>query len=175
LTHRISTSWPACHPPIASTGRSSLADEDALSEKDVGAIAAGLLNAQQQRKFDEEWELCISLLQPRRRACPGDILPAQRASGNELPLLRRAHRDAESWGCRRRLMTWRANQTAGPDHRTTGAGKTTTLNYLVDLINGERRCKIVTIEDPIEFRAREQRAIVVQQEVLTDVRSFNRR
>jgi twitching motility protein PilT len=56
----------------------------------------------------------------------------------------------------------------------TGAGKTTTLNYLVDLINNERRCKIVTIEDPIEFVHENKRAIVVQQEVLTDVRSFNR-
>jgi twitching motility protein PilT len=56
----------------------------------------------------------------------------------------------------------------------TGAGKTTTLNYLVDLINEERRCKIVTIEDPIEFVHENKRAIVVQQEVLTDVRSFNR-
>jgi twitching motility protein PilT len=56
----------------------------------------------------------------------------------------------------------------------TGAGKTTTLNYMVDLINAERRCKILTIEDPIEFVHENRRAIVVQQEVLTDVRSFNR-
>src|SRR6185436_17597643 len=56
----------------------------------------------------------------------------------------------------------------------TGAGKTTTLNYLVDRINRERRCKIVTIEDPIEFVHQNKRAIVVQQEVLSDVRSFNR-
>ena len=56
----------------------------------------------------------------------------------------------------------------------TGAGKTTTLNYLVDLINRERRCKIVTIEDPIEFVHENNRAIIVQQEVLTDVHSFNR-
>jgi twitching motility protein PilT len=48
------------------------------------------------------------------------------------------------------------------------------LNYMVDLINSERRCKIVTIEDPIEFVHENKRAIVVQQEVLTDVRSFNR-
>jgi twitching motility protein PilT len=56
----------------------------------------------------------------------------------------------------------------------TGAGKTTTMNYMVNLINQERRCKIVTIEDPIEFVHENQRAIIVQQEVLTDVRSFNR-
>ena len=47
----------------------------------------------------------------------------------------------------------------------TGAGKTTTLNYMVNLINSERRCKVVTIEDPIEFVHRNNRAIIVQQEV----------
>jgi len=56
----------------------------------------------------------------------------------------------------------------------TGAGKTTTLNYIVDVINTERRCKIITIEDPIEYVHENKRAIVVQQEVLTDTHSFNR-
>src|SRR5258708_27185205 len=56
----------------------------------------------------------------------------------------------------------------------TGAGKTTTLNYMVNLINSERRCKIVTIEDPIEYVHENQRAIVIQQEVLTDTHSFSR-
>jgi len=56
----------------------------------------------------------------------------------------------------------------------TGSGKTTTLNYMVDLINRERRCKIITIEDPIEYVHENKRAIVVQQEVLTDTHSFNR-
>jgi twitching motility protein PilT len=51
-------------------------------------------------------------------------------------------------------------------------GKTTTLNYMVDFINQHRRTKIVTIEDPIEFVHENQRSIVVQQEVMTDVHSF---
>jgi twitching motility protein PilT len=55
-----------------------------------------------------------------------------------------------------------------------GSGKTTTLNYLINLINEERRCKIVTIEDPIEFVHRNKRAIIVQQEVLSDTHSFSR-
>jgi len=56
----------------------------------------------------------------------------------------------------------------------TGAGKTTTLNYLVDLINRERRCKIISIEDPIEYVHDNKKAIIVQQEVLTDTHSFSR-
>lgn len=55
----------------------------------------------------------------------------------------------------------------------TGVGKTTTLNFMVDLINSERRCKIVTIEDPIEYVHRHKQAIVVQQELRSDVRSFS--
>jgi len=56
----------------------------------------------------------------------------------------------------------------------TGSGKTTTLNYMVDLINRERRCKIVMIEDPVEYVHRPQKALVVQQEVHTDTWSFSR-
>jgi twitching motility protein PilT len=54
----------------------------------------------------------------------------------------------------------------------TGTGKTTTLNFMVDVINHNRRAKIVTIEDPVEFVHDNQRSIIIQQEVGTDVRSF---
>jgi len=57
---------------------------------------------------------------------------------------------------------------AGP----TGVGKTTTLNFMVDMINHNRRAKIVTIEDPVEFVHDNALSIIVQQEVGTDVRSF---
>jgi twitching motility protein PilT len=54
----------------------------------------------------------------------------------------------------------------------TGVGKTTTLNYMINAINQQRRAKIVTIEDPVEFVHENIRSIVVQQEVLTDVLTF---
>lgn len=56
----------------------------------------------------------------------------------------------------------------------TGVGKTTTMNFMVDLVNSERRCKIVSIEDPIEYIHRPKKAIIVQQEVNSDVHSFSR-
>ena len=46
------------------------------------------------------------------------------------------------------------------------------MNYMIDAINRQRRCKIVTIEDPVEFVHENLRSIVVQQEVLTDTLSF---
>ena len=54
----------------------------------------------------------------------------------------------------------------------TGVGKTTTLNSLIDLINRERRAKIITIEDPVEYVHNHKKSIIVQQEVYSDTHSF---
>jgi len=161
-------------PAFRVNGEIIIADEDALTQGDVAQMTGSLLNEQQRRKFDEEWELCISVLHSvagriratfyRRNGSPEMSLRfcgGRIASRQELGLPDKIDELAR-----------RPNGLVlitGP----TGAGKTTTLNYMVDLINSERRCKIVTIEDPIEFVHENKRAIVVQQEVLTDVRSFN--
>jgi twitching motility protein PilT len=162
-------------PAFRVNGEIIIADEDALSEQQVGQIADGLLNEQQRRKFDEEWEICISLVHPsagRVRATfyrrNGHPEMSFRFCGDRI-----ATRDELGLPEKIDELARRPNGlvlVTGP----TGAGKTTTLNYMVDLINSERRCKIVTIEDPIEFVHENKRAIVVQQELLTDVRSFNR-
>ncbi len=162
-------------PAFRVNGEIIIADEDALTEAEVERMAHSLLNEQQRKKFEQEWELCISLLHKaagrvratfyRRNGHPemsvrfcGERIPTRQELGlpEKIDELARKPNGLV-------LVT-------GP----TGAGKTTTLNYLVDLINSERRCKVVTIEDPIEFVHENKRAIVVQQEVLTDVRSFNR-
>ncbi|HVV72201.1 MAG TPA: PilT/PilU family type 4a pilus ATPase [Verrucomicrobiae bacterium] len=162
-------------PAFRVNGEIIIADEDALSEAEVERMAFTLLNEQQRAKFEQEWELCISLLHKaagRIRATfyrrNGHPEMSVRFCGERIPTRQELGLPEKIDDLARKpnglvLVT-------GP----TGAGKTTTLNYMVDLINGERRCKIVTIEDPIEFVHENKRAIVVQQEVLTDVRSFNR-
>ncbi len=54
----------------------------------------------------------------------------------------------------------------------SGCGKSTTLAALVDLINHERACHIITIEDPIEFQYVNDKAYIDQREVGTHTRSF---
>jgi twitching motility protein PilT len=54
----------------------------------------------------------------------------------------------------------------------TGAGKTTTLACLIDMINSRRAAHIVTIEDPVEYRHRHRRGLVEQIEIGTDSASF---
>jgi twitching motility protein PilT len=54
----------------------------------------------------------------------------------------------------------------------TGSGKSTTLAALIDKINHEKSCHIITIEDPIEFTHKSQRSVVAQREVHYDTFSF---
>jgi twitching motility protein PilT len=55
---------------------------------------------------------------------------------------------------------------------TTGSGKSTTLAAMVDLINSTYRCKIITIEDPVEYIHTNQKAMISQLELGQDTPSF---
>ena len=162
-------------PAYRINGEIILAEEDAMSAQQITEITHSLLNDQQREKFEREWELCISLYHSaagrvrvtlyRRNGHPelcfrlcGETIPSRTELG--LPpkvddLARRPNGLV--------LVT-------GP----TGSGKTTTLNYMINLINSEHRCKVITIEDPIEFVHQNRSAIIVQMEVLTDTHSFHR-
>ena len=54
----------------------------------------------------------------------------------------------------------------------TGSGKSTTLAAMIDEINANNPCHILTIEDPVEFLHNHKMAMVNQREVGTDVHTF---
>ncbi|MEK7124541.1 MAG: PilT/PilU family type 4a pilus ATPase, partial [Patescibacteria group bacterium] len=54
----------------------------------------------------------------------------------------------------------------------SGQGKSTTLAALIDEINHTRAVHIITIEDPIEYMYKGDRAIIEQREVSSDTNSF---
>lgn len=54
----------------------------------------------------------------------------------------------------------------------TGSGKSTTLASMIDKINSERGCHIITIEDPIEYVHSNKKSIIEQREVFADTNSF---
>ena len=54
----------------------------------------------------------------------------------------------------------------------TGSGKTTTLACLINMINEERDCHVLTIEDPIEYFHKHKRSLITQREVGVDVTTF---
>lgn len=56
----------------------------------------------------------------------------------------------------------------------TGSGKSTTLAALIDIINKERACHIVTLEDPIEYIHENKLSLITQREIGSDTQDFNR-
>jgi twitching motility protein PilT len=55
----------------------------------------------------------------------------------------------------------------------TGSGKTTTLAGMIDHINNNRECHIVTIEDPIEVLHFDKLSMINQREVRLDTADFS--
>jgi twitching motility protein PilT len=56
---------------------------------------------------------------------------------------------------------------------TTGSGKSTTLASMIDIINSNRNCHIITIEDPIEFIHEDKKSIIDQREIGSDTITFS--
>ena len=54
----------------------------------------------------------------------------------------------------------------------TGSGKSTTLAAMINHINENRSCHILTIEDPIEYKHKSKKALVNQREVGSDAISY---
>jgi twitching motility protein PilT len=54
----------------------------------------------------------------------------------------------------------------------TGMGKSTTLATMLHEVNRTRTCKIITVEDPVEFVFRHELSIITQREIGTDTPSF---
>ncbi|MBI2251188.1 MAG: type IV pilus twitching motility protein PilT [Armatimonadetes bacterium] len=55
----------------------------------------------------------------------------------------------------------------------TGSGKSTTLAAMIDHINENRHCHIVTVEDPIEFIHKDKNSLLSQREIGSDTYSFS--
>lgn len=54
----------------------------------------------------------------------------------------------------------------------TGSGKSTTLAAMVDYINQNRACHILTVEDPVEYVYTQKKSLIHQRDVGVDVDSF---
>jgi len=56
---------------------------------------------------------------------------------------------------------------------TAGSGKSTTQACIIDRINSNRSCHIITLEDPIEYLHRHKKSIVSQREISVDVEDYS--
>lgn len=162
-------------PALRVDGEVVLTERGPLAPAEIKETVDSILTDDQQRTLEREKELCFSHFDERGHRArvsvyysAGHVELCARLSEERVKSIEElnlpAHIESVCW------MTRGLVVITGP----TGMGKTTTMNYIIDRINTQRRCKIITIEDPVEFTHTHKRSIVVQQEVRNDVLSFNK-
>ncbi|MFC1705889.1 type IV pilus twitching motility protein PilT [Planctomycetota bacterium] len=162
-------------PALRVNGDILMGTGKALSRKDLQQMIGEVLNEEQQEQLERTRELCFSIFDSQSGRIRVTVYYHAGSPELSLRLCSLSIPDAETLGLPSVVdeMARKPNGlvlVAGK----TGSGKTTTLNYMVDLINRERRAKIVMIEDPVEFVHHPRRSLIVQQEVYSDVLSFPR-
>lgn len=160
-------------PAFRVNGEIRLIEGEPLEEADLRGMIDGLLTPRQREAFDRDMQLCFSRHWPSVGRFRASVYLHAGIPEMAIRLCEPVIRAREELGLPA-VVDDLARLSNGLILVTgaTGNGKTTTLNYIVDLINRGRRAKIVMIEDPVEFVHHNQNSIVVQQEVYTDTPSF---
>lgn len=161
-------------PPVFRIdGKLVRTNQKPLTSDNVETLIFPILNNEQRRKLEQDWELDLSYgIQGLGRfrvnvyKNNGTYAAAFRIINTEVPSF-------ESLGLPAivRKITEKPRGlilVTGP----TGSGKSTTLASMIDYINNSRNEHILTIEDPIEFIHKSKKSVVHQRELGQDTRSF---
>ncbi|MHC4972576.1 MAG: type IV pilus twitching motility protein PilT [Planctomycetota bacterium] len=164
-----------CAPRLRVHGELEVVEqgEPPLTAEETDAMARALMNDRQWEVYGEQLTLDLAHSGPDGTRFR---INAYRERGGTALAVRRLEsgfRGLEEWQLPPRLAeVTRLHDglvlVTGP----TGSGKTTTLASLLHIINRERACHILTIEDPIEYLHRNERALVHQRELYTTVPTF---
>ncbi|MBI5154781.1 type IV pilus twitching motility protein PilT [Candidatus Poribacteria bacterium] len=150
-------------------------DHPPLSAADTRRLIYGILTDIQKQKFEEHKDLDFSLsvtnvarFRVNAHFQRGSVAAAFRTISTEI-------KNFEALGLPGKVLQVLCRRPNGLTLVTgpTGSGKSTTLAAMIDLINAERACHIITVEDPIEYLHQHKRALIEQREVNEDTTSFS--
>ncbi|MBL7070670.1 MAG: type IV pilus twitching motility protein PilT [Candidatus Omnitrophica bacterium] len=150
------------------------ADEKVLTPEETKKIAYGMLTEEQIAIFEKEKELDFSFEISHLCRFRVNVFLQRGNVGIAIRLIPFEVMGFEEAGLPMGVMQALCRKPKGLVLITgaTGTGKSTTLSAMVDFINDERECHIITIEDPIEFVFKNKKAIIDQREVHHDTHTF---
>lgn len=150
-------------------------DGPTLNGVEVRRLIYGILNDAQKAKFEEHKELDFSLSVASLSRFRINIHLQRGTVAAAIRVIDSTIRSFEDLHLPRRIMEYLARRPAGFVMITgpTGSGKSTSLASMIDLINRERDCHVITIEDPIEYLHAHKRSLIEQREVNEDTLSFS--
>ena len=150
-----------------------LKDARRLPPEEISRMAFGIMNDYQKEKFKAQNELDLAYGVPGLGRFRVNVFQQRGTIGVVLRVI-----PFKILSIEQLLLPKILEKIAGEQRGlilvtgTTGSGKSTTLAAMVDHINSNETCHIMTIEDPIEFLIRDKRSIVNQREVGVDTLSF---
>ena len=144
-----------------------------LSEGDAKRLLSELMNPRQLAKFEEHMEQDIGFSVEGKCRVRCNLYMQKGSWASVMRIVPLKIRTLEELGlpevlaelCKHRLGLI---LVTGP----TGSGKTTTLAAMMDIINQQRACHMVTVEDPLEVVHQDKMAYVSQREVGIDTEDF---
>ncbi|MCP4650048.1 MAG: type IV pilus twitching motility protein PilT [PVC group bacterium] len=149
-------------------------DMSPLSGEDVKEIIYGVLNPEEIAKFEKNRELDRSFEIEGLSRFRMNVFWQRGFVGTAIRAIPFKILSFAECGLPVKIVTELARKPKGLVLVTgaTGSGKSTTLASIVDKINEERACHIITVEDPIEFVHSNKLSVVDQREIGQDTKTF---
>ena len=140
-----------------------------LSPQEIQPLVLSVLNEEQRKRFASEWELDFSVSLREVGRFRANVHRQRGAIEAAFRVITEKIRTVKQLGLPP-VVEELARRDAGLILITgpTGSGKSTTMAAMIDQINHERRCMIITIEDPIEYVFRNRNCIIKQREIGMD-------
>ncbi|EGD45719.1 twitching motility protein [Ruminiclostridium papyrosolvens DSM 2782] len=161
-------------PTIRKNGRLSTIGEEKLMPSDTEALVRNMLNDEQWRKYQEAGELDLSFSLKGMGRFRVNVYKQRGTCCAAIRMVNLVIPSVEELGLPG-IVTDMSKKTKGMILVTgpTGSGKSTTLALIIDLINKNRDCHILTLEDPIEYLHKHNKSIVNQREIGNDSHSYS--
>jgi twitching motility protein PilT len=151
-----------------------LSQAQKLSPEEITKIANDIMTPQQKMRFQEFNEIDLAYGVPGLGRFRVNVFQQRGTMGMVLRVIPTKIKSVQELGLPP-ILDKIAQSERGLILVTgaTGSGKSTSLAAMVDSINENSACHIVTIEEPIEYLIRDKKSIVNQREVGVDTVGFN--
>lgn len=185
LTNWIETVWKrngtdlhlvAGSPPlIRRSGRLERLEGAILGGSEIADVLQSCLDASQWQTLQAERELDFVLAWEGKLRLRGNAFFQRSEASLALRLIPELIPDFDTLGMPASVRSFASLPQGlvlftGP----TGSGKSTSMAALIDSINTDRACHILTIEDPIEYVHHHKQSIISQREIGSDTLSWER-
>jgi len=160
-------------PKMRVNGKLITMEYQRLTPGDTMQAILEVMNEQQRNRYEEKGELDLSFSVPELGRFRVNAYKQRGTSAMAVRIVGTSVPSAKSLGIPESVVDLYSRKrglvlVTGP----TGSGKSTTLAALIDQINKNRECHVITLEDPIEYLHRHDKSMVNQREIGLDTENY---